>query len=89
VRDIVEAHALPSITMKGINREVVPYAVGGLLDADGQTIEIFSEHMTGLDFYLDPSMIAAGSAEHIRKLLRGALSALDKYGSPAKPQMPQ
>jgi adenylate cyclase len=84
VRDIVEAHALPSITMKGINREVIPYAVGGLLDADGHKIEIFSEHMTGLDFYLDPSMIAAGSADHIRKLLRGALSALDKYGSPAK-----
>ncbi len=76
VRDIVEAHALPSITMKGISREVIPYAVEGMLDADGQKIEIFSEHMTGLDFYLDPSMINAGSAERIRGVLQNALSAL-------------
>src|SRR5262245_63317901 len=50
VRDILVAHALPPITMKGISREVVPYAVQGMLDALGQKVEIFSEHMTGLDF---------------------------------------
>ena len=31
VRDLVRAHPLPAITMKGISREVVPYAVEGLL----------------------------------------------------------
>jgi len=40
VRDIVAAHALPPITMKGINREVVPYEVDGMLDAAGQKIRI-------------------------------------------------
>jgi adenylate cyclase len=89
VCDIVEAHALPSITMKGISREVVPYAIEGILDAGGQKIEIFSEHMTRLDFYLDPSMVAAGSAEHIRNLLRGALSALEKYGPRQVPKTPR
>ena len=33
VRDIVVAQALPPITMKGISREVVPYAVNGMIDA--------------------------------------------------------
>ena len=50
-----------------------------MLDAGGKKIEVFSEHTTGLDFYLDPSMVTAGSAEHIRSLLRNALSALDKH----------
>ena len=44
--------------------------------------------MTGLDFYLDPSMVTAGSAERIRNLLQTALSALDKYGPRASPQSP-
>src|SRR5438270_6765345 len=70
VRDIVVAHALPPITMKGISREVIPYSVEGMLDSAGQKIKIFSEHLTGLDFYLDPSMIHAGSAGRIRALLQ-------------------
>ena len=73
VRDIVAAHPLPPITMKGISREVVPYAVEGMLDAAGEKIEIFSEHMTGLDFYLDPTMVDTRAAEHIKKLLQNAL----------------
>jgi adenylate cyclase len=82
VRDILVAHALPPITMKGISREVVPYAVEGMLDALGQKVEIFSEHMTGLDFYLDPTMVNVGSAQQIRTLLQKAIAALEKYGSP-------
>jgi adenylate cyclase len=82
VRDILVAHALPPITMKGISREVVPYAVDGMLDALGQKVEIFSEHMTGLDFYLDPTMVNVGSAQQIRTLLQKAIAALEKYGSP-------
>lgn len=80
VRDILVAHALPAITMKGISREVVPYAVEGMLDAVGQKVQIFSEHMTGLDFYLDPSRVNVGSAERIRALLQDAITALEKYG---------
>jgi adenylate cyclase len=88
VRDILVAHALSPITMKGISREVVPYAVEGMLDAMGQKVEIFSEHMTGLDFYLDPSMVNVGSTERIRALLQEAISALDKYGPRSIPQTP-
>ncbi len=88
VRDIVAAHALPPITMKGISRQVVPYAVEGMLDAAGQKIGIFSEHLTGLDFYLDPSMVQSGSAERIRALLQEAIAALEKHGPSPRPQTP-
>jgi hypothetical protein len=81
VRDILVANALAPITMKGISREVVPYAVEGMLDAMGQKVEIFSEHTTGLDFYLDPAMVNVGSVERIRALLQNAIAALEKYGA--------
>jgi hypothetical protein len=80
VRSILVAHALPPITMKGISREIVPYAVEGMLDAMGKKVEVFSEHMTGLDFYLDPSMVNVGSAERIRTVLQKAIAALDASG---------
>ena len=34
-RDMVEAHVLPPITMKGISREVIPYMVDGAVDGLG------------------------------------------------------
>jgi len=77
VRDIVAADALAPITMKGISREVIPYAVSGLLDESGSIRHIFSEHTTGLDFYLDPKAVDAQAAERIRTLLRKALAALE------------
>jgi adenylate cyclase len=78
IRDMIDAQALPPITMKGINREVVPYSVRGILDASGQSVEIFSEHVTGLDFYLDPRMVDVNQAERIRSVLQGALQALER-----------
>jgi adenylate cyclase len=78
VREVVVAHALPAVTMKGINREIVPYVVEAMLDAAGEKMQIFSEHMTGLDFYLDPSAVDAGSAAQIRALLKHAIAALDE-----------
>ncbi len=59
VRDIVAARALPEISVKGIGRAVAPYVVEGVLDEAGRKIEIFSEHITGLDFYLDPRAVDA------------------------------
>jgi adenylate cyclase len=79
VRAMLVAHPLPPITMKGISREVVPYAVEGMLDATGAKVEIFSEHMTGLDFYLDPARIAEGTSGRIRKVLQQAITALDRH----------
>jgi class 3 adenylate cyclase len=78
VRDIVAAHALPQILVKGINRTVVPYVVEGVLDETGRKVEIFSEHMTGLDFYLDPRAVDATAIERIRATLKNAIAALEE-----------
>ncbi|HUI21393.1 MAG TPA: adenylate/guanylate cyclase domain-containing protein [Methylocella sp.] len=77
-RDILVAQALSPIRMKGISREVMPYVVKGTLDSKGEQVEVFSAHMTGLDFYLDPSMLNTGSTANIRAILQDALNALEK-----------
>jgi hypothetical protein len=78
VRDIVVARALTPITMKGIGREVVPYAVQSVLDAAGKNIEVFSEHLSGLDLYFNAGMIDATDATHVRNVLEDALKALSR-----------
>jgi adenylate cyclase len=74
---------LPPISVKGINRSVVPYVVEGVLDETGRKIEIFSEHMTGLDFYLDPRAVDATAIERIRATLKNAIAALEERGEGA------
>jgi hypothetical protein len=78
VRDIVVARALTPITMKGISGEVVPYAIQSVLDSTGKNIEVFSEHLTGLDFYLNADMIDASDARHVREVLQDALKVLER-----------
>jgi class 3 adenylate cyclase len=92
VRDIVAARALPQISVKGINRMVVPYVVEGVLDETGRKIEIFSEHMAGLDFYLDPRAVDAAAVERVQETLRNAIAALEargREGSPAETARPE
>jgi adenylate cyclase len=74
VRDTVVAKALAPIAMKGISREVIPYLVS---DAEGQSVQVFSQHITGLDFYFNASMIDSTKAPRIREILQDALKALD------------
>jgi adenylate cyclase len=76
VRDIVSAHDLPPIRVKGINRDVIPYVVDGLLADDGATVRVVNIHAPGLDLYLDPTQITSEEAERIRRLLRDALGEL-------------
>ncbi|MCJ7597649.1 MAG: adenylate/guanylate cyclase domain-containing protein [Methyloceanibacter sp.] len=85
VRDIVAARSLPEISVKGVGRKVVPYVVEGVLDASGRKIEIFSEHMTGLDFYLDPRAVDAAALERIRATLKNAIAALEARGGEDAP----
>jgi adenylate cyclase len=70
--------------MKGIGREVVPYAVEGMLDGLGVKTEIFSEHLVGVDFYLDPARLAADTSEHLRQVLQRAIAVLDKHRGDAR-----
>jgi adenylate cyclase len=78
VRDTIIAEPLPPISMKGIGREVIPYAVRGSRDEAGATHHIFSEHAPGLDFFLDTISMNANGADRVRELLRQALAALEK-----------
>ena len=76
VRRMIEAHPLPAIHMKGIGREVVPYRVEGMLDESGARMPVVSEHMTGLDLYLDPTIIDERTSERVEGVLKEALQAL-------------
>jgi len=77
VHDIVVASPLPPITMKGITRPVVPYAVEALVDSDDKEARILSEHTEGLDLYLDIGRLAANERARAREALIEAITALD------------
>src|SRR5260370_1329533 len=57
VSDIITAHALPSIAMKGISRDVIPYSVDSMIDTSADKGDVVIERMPALDFYLDPSLL--------------------------------
>jgi adenylate cyclase len=78
VRNMIVAHTRPPITMKGISRQVVPYAVDGTIAASDEKTEIVSEHLRGLDLYLDPNLVETGGTEKARSVLRHALAMLER-----------
>jgi adenylate cyclase len=77
VRDVVHAHPLPPITVKGISREIVPYAVDGLA-GDEKRQHLISERATGIEIIVDLDAIDDASTERTRRLLLSALAALDQ-----------
>jgi adenylate cyclase len=77
VRDMLSGHALAPIRMKGIAHPVVPYVVDGVLGDEGVTHQLFSEHMPGLDLYLDPSAMNEDGAARVKALLEQALAAIE------------
>ena len=83
VRDMVRARPLPAISMKGISREVVPYAVEGMLGDLAQRSQVISEHGKGLDLFIDLDVIDEHAAERTRRRLRELLEALETRTRPA------
>jgi class 3 adenylate cyclase len=83
VQDIVEAHPMAAITMKGIRREVVPYEVEGLLSGADRKARVLSEHLAGLDLHLDLGQLAPAERARVREALADAMAALD--AATAKP----
>lgn len=83
VREMFAAHSLPPIQMKGISRPVVPYVIDGTLVSGGQVSNLISEHMPGLDLYLDPSLLDEAAAARTRTLLEKAIVTLE-----ARPKRP-
>ncbi len=84
VKDLVRAHPLPPIQMKGISREVVPYAIE-CLSTDGATKpNVISQQSKGVDVFLDLDALDSAGAARTRKLLEDAIAALDlKTAKPA------
>jgi adenylate cyclase len=78
VQDIVQAHPLPAITMKGIQREVVPYAVTGLTTGENHKAYVLSEHFAGLDLDLDIRRLELTDRLRVRTALKDALAALEE-----------
>ena len=76
VRDLVRAHPLEPIKMKGISRAVVPYAVEGLLGDLAQRDQVISEYATGLDLFVDLAALDEEGAQRAKKRLSEALLAL-------------
>ena len=76
VRNLVSAHALAPISMKGISRQVTPYLVDGLLDESGNKTAVFSEHGNGFTFYLDLTTVDAGQMERARETLMSAMASI-------------
>ncbi|MFE1600238.1 adenylate/guanylate cyclase domain-containing protein [Methylobacterium sp. ID0610] len=83
VRDVVRAVPQPPIRMKGISREVVPYAVEGLAGELATEATVISEHAAGLDLFIDLGALDDAAAERARRRLAEALQALD--ARPARP----
>jgi adenylate cyclase len=78
VSDMVRAHALEPITLKGIARPVVPYAIEGT-DAEGESKQpVITEHTPGLDLFLDVRALDPASAARIARALESALTAVRK-----------
>ncbi|MCY1669275.1 adenylate/guanylate cyclase domain-containing protein [Rhizobium sp. SL86] len=74
VKDIVEARPLPEISMKGISRAVIPYAVERLMeDADPAAAKF-----KGLELNLDIGRLEPQERDVIRKQLMEAIAALDR-----------
>jgi hypothetical protein len=85
IREVMVARPLAPIRMKGISREITPYSVEGPREAVGNTTEIFTAHMTGVDLYLDPGVIGAESVGDIRAILKRALAALENTAGSVTP----
>ena len=77
VSDIVRAHPLPPISVKGISRQIVPYAFEGLVEELRQRPNVISERSMGVELFLDLDVIDRGAAERTRRLLEEALAAID------------
>lgn len=81
VGDDIRASPQEPIRMKGISRDVVPYAVEGDLTAEARDEAkdtVFSEHARGIDFYVDVDALEADGAARLRKRLLDTLAAVER-----------
>jgi adenylate cyclase len=78
VHEIVDAHALDPLTVRGSARSVVPMVIDGLRKEAVSTTRVFSAHNGGLDFYLDPDKMSDEESRHVGNVLREAVEVLER-----------
>jgi len=76
VRDILRARPLPPITMKGISREVTPYAVEETILEGDVRPAVINDRVAGLDVFLDLEAMDEKAMARARNVLEKALAAL-------------
>ncbi len=76
VRDLVRAHAMEPIQVKGISRAIKPYAVDGYLTDSTSAAGVISEHGPGLNLFIDIDMLDSATAGRIESVLQRALESL-------------
>jgi class 3 adenylate cyclase len=75
VRHLLRARPLEAITLKGIRRPVVPYAVEGQ-GSSGDKAEVIAERDSGLELFLEIRALDAVSADRACRVLENALAAI-------------
>ena len=80
--NLVHAHALPAIEMKGIARPVVPYAVDEFAD-EPERARTLHEQAPGLDLHIDLDRLDVAAARRARDMIERALRGLDAKPSAA------
>ena len=78
VRDSVDAKPLEPIHVKGVSREVRPYVISGELGSGDARDRVFSEHGSGMDFYIDVAQLDDAERTRAREVLERALQALER-----------
>lgn len=73
VRDVVQARSLPPISLKGIQREVVPYAVADIAEQSGSPPPIIREKTTGLEVFVDVQALVGADLGRARPLSKPRL----------------
>ncbi|HEY9055885.1 MAG TPA: adenylate/guanylate cyclase domain-containing protein [Aurantimonas sp.] len=79
VEDAIRAKPLPPISLKGISREVVPYAVEGI-HLEQTSGKVFDESVEGARIFLDPDRLPEVERERLRGVLAQAVAALTRQG---------
>ncbi|KQT86400.1 adenylate/guanylate cyclase domain-containing protein [Aurantimonas sp. Leaf443] len=76
VEDGIDARALPPISLKGISRQVIPYAVEGILDERAAGASIINEVHEGARIFLDLDRVDERESARLEAILAEAMSAL-------------
>jgi hypothetical protein len=76
VQDMVDARPLEATRIKGIAREVIPYAVRAPVVAAAAGAEVIEERAPGLSVFLNVETLEGAGLDHAREVLESALRAV-------------